>query len=220
MQSPPLHRLRERHLFHWRHRWTLAPAAIIAAAAAAELVTIRLPAAARLPDSAVAAATLVYFSGVHTRRRVSSLLERPLWPFSERAFLIGVLFTAGCLLPAASQAATGSFLSPGRMAVSGYFAILAWLNCDAIGRWEGVTNPTRRTSVEVRALLVAGGGAVLAIILGPGAGRLTLLAASGALSALLFVLLERMRWRLAPVALRAAADLALLTPALLLLIRT
>jgi hypothetical protein len=42
--------------------------------------------------------------------------------------------------------------------------------------------------------------------------RIALLVASGAASALLLALLDRLRGRLTPLALRAAADLVLLTP--------
>lgn len=217
MQSPPLHLLRERHFFHWRHRRILAPAALAAAAVAACLVLIRLPAASRMPDSAVAVATLAYFSGVHSRFRVWSLVERMVAPLSPRALLIGVLFTAGCLLPAASQSSPGTILSESRIAVAAYFVQLGWLNCDAIGRWESREAANIRASVILRALLVAGTGAVLVLLLAAHAPRLASLAGAGAVSALLFVFLELKRPRLAPVALRSSADLVMLTPALLFL---
>src|SRR5262249_35249583 len=93
MQLPPLHHLRDRPFFQWRHRKLLAPAAFAASVIAAALIIARLPAGARVSDSAVAVATLAYFSGVHSRGRWWRLLERLLSWLSARAILIGVLFS-------------------------------------------------------------------------------------------------------------------------------
>src|SRR5438045_1342064 len=70
MQSPPRHILRDRHEFHWRYRRMFALLGVGAAAAAIRIIATRFPVAARVPDSAVAAATLAYFSGVHSRTGV------------------------------------------------------------------------------------------------------------------------------------------------------
>jgi len=217
MQSPPLHRLRERHYFHWRYRRILMPAALAAAAAAAALVARCLPARARVPDSALAAATLVYFSGVHSRGRMRPV-EWLLSACSSRACLIGVLFTAGCMLPAASQVPGGTLGWYARLLLlpAMYFAALAWLNCYAIGRWESAA-PILVNGVAGKGGLVGAAGVALALLAGAGAPSVGWLMAAGTASALLIVLLERARGRLTPLALRAAADLVLLTPVLLLM---
>lgn len=217
MQSPPLHLLRERHYFHWRYRRILMPVAGAAAAAAAALVAMCLPARARVPDTALAAATLVYFSGVHSRGRIRPV-EWLLSAFSSRAFLIGVLFTAGCLLPAAAQVAPGTSGSLVRVLAlpAVFFAVLAWLNCHAIGRWESAA-PVLANGVARKAGVVAAAGAGLALLAGAAAPAVGWLMAAGTASALLIVLLEYLRGRLTPLALRAAADLVLLTPAFLLM---
>lgn len=219
MQTPPRHLLRDRHYFHWKHRWILAPAGMLAGAAAAAILFIRLPAGARGPDSAVAAATLAYLSGVHSRGRMWHLMERVFSHLSPRALLIGMVFTAGCLLPVASQAGPVALHSVGpALAIpSVVFAALAWLNCYAIGKWESDSSTGTRNGVGGKAAFLAGVAAVLAVILGGNEARLSALLAAAAVSALLFVLLESRRDRISPLALRAAADLALLTPVFLLL---
>ena len=213
--------MRDRHYFHWRHRRILAPLALVAACASLWIVATRVPATARVPDSAVAAATLAYFSGIHSRRRLPSRLARLLSPLISRPVLIGVLFTAGCLLPVWSQAAgrdaTGS---PGRLVLipALFFAALGWLNCHAIARWE--SNPSAPSNpVQPIAFLVAVAGVLLALVVFSNQLRFSALVIAGAASALLLALLDRFRIRLTPLSLRAAADLVLLTPVFLLIQR-
>ncbi len=67
------------------------------------------------------------------------------------------------------------------------------------------------------ALLVAFAGMLLAAIAGAGHSHSAALLTAGAVSALLLALLDRMRTRMTPLALRAAADLVLLTPLVLFL---
>ena len=221
MQSPPMHRMRERHHFHWHYRRILLPVALAAAVLAALVIVMRLPARARMPDTALAAATLAYFSGIHSRGRIRPV-EWLLSTFSSRAFLIGVLFTAGCLLPAASQVAPAASVPVARVLAwpAVFFAALAWLNCHAIGHWESARSERAPTGIVGKAGLVAATGFALAFLMGGTAPRIGGLVIAGTGSALLLALLERMRTRLTPLALRAAADLVLLTPAILLLFGT
>lgn len=218
MQLPPLHHLRERHHFHWKWRWVMAPAGAMAGMTAAAIVMTRLPAGARAPDSALAAATLAYFSGVHSRGRIWRTAERMFAPLWCRALVIGVLFTAACLLPAASQVAYPEL--PSLVRALGipalFYAALGWLNCHAIGKWEGEGARDGENGVEGKAAMLGGVGSWLAVLLISQSPHVAALLAAGSTSALLFVLLERMRGRMTPLALRAAADLVLLTPALVL----
>ena len=218
MQSPPLHILRERHEFHWRHRRLLVSLGLLAALAAAGIVAIRLPAAARIPDTAVAAATLAYFSGIHARTGVMHRVESLLSRSSSKAILIGVLFTAGCLLPMASQVQPPGFISAARLLATPaiFFAALAWLNCHAIARWESPGSETVFSHIGRAGTLVALVGAVLAVLLAQTETRSALLIAAGTVSALFLTALDRLRFRFTPLALRATADLVLLIPALLL----
>ena len=178
-----------------------------------------MPAAARVPDSAIAAATLAYFSSIHFRRRLPDCLARLPYPPISRAVLIGVLFTAGCLLPVWSQAALR--VAPGLeqrflLIPALFFAALGWLNCHAIARWE--SNPDAHSKpVHPIACLVSLMGICLALLLLQNEPRSAALITAGAASALLLALLDRFRSRLTPLSVRAGADLVLLVPALLLI---
>ena len=204
LRAARLDRLRERHLFHWRHRRLFAPMAFAGAFAAACIFFAAAPAAVREHDSLLAAASLVYFAGVHTGRKT------PLLP---KEFLVGMLFTAGCLLPTWSRTA---FPTPAAiwlaLVPAVFFALLAWLNCFTIDRWErGLAAATAR-SVALPAVLLGAAGIVLAVALSVQQQRCAALVGCGAAAALLLALLDRLRARLGPVVLRAAADLVLLTP--------
>jgi hypothetical protein len=221
LREPAQQTLRERHQFHWRYRRVLLPMAIAAACAAAGIIFAFMPPIARARDSVLAAAALAYFSGVHSRR---TLWQLPLrWPrsFPGKEFLVGVLFTAGCVLPAWHRphalAAPGSaiwvFWIPALA-----FVALAWLNCSCIERWEGVERPAtcdNRSTQSMRsiALALAIIDLVLCVLAAASAHpRPAALLAAGGASALLLALLDRNRARFSALALRAAADLVLLTP--------
>ncbi len=212
LRTPPLHTLRDRHYFHWRHRRMLAALGVGAALAGVLIVTSCLPVGARVPDSALAAATLAYFSRVHSRRSFPLPLSRLRSVLSCRAVLIGVLFTAGCLLPLGSQMSVGWQTC----ALAAFFAVLAWLNCHAIENWEADPSCTRPHRISGMACVVALAGVCCAIMMIRLESRWSALVLAGAGSSLLLALLDRSRDRLAPVALRAAADFVLLTPALLI----
>lgn len=224
LRTCEINRLRERHYFHWRHRRVLFPLAVVAACAAAGLIAVFMPMAARKCNSVLAAASLAYFARVHAGQRARPFLSALL----TKELLVGVLFTVGCVLPAfgALRVAHGG-LSP--LLCAAFFVPLAWLNCHAIDRWEseksksvdppvGMEPPTqwRRRGSFTAAWLLAGCGTVLAAGASWLHPRAAALLAAGAASALLLALLDRRRGRLGPVALRAAADFVLLTPALLL----
>ena len=226
--------LRERHYFHWCHRRLFVPLAAVAACVAGFIALTLLPSFVGERGSILAAAALAYFSGVHAapwleRRRLS--LPRLV----SKEFLVAVLFTAGCILPAWSRLrASGAqefllwcFWIPGI-----YFAALAWLNCSCIARWETCNGTgsdhfdqqgqayfarTRRRTNFFAALMVAFAGLLLAMIASALDPRSAELILTGAASALLLALLDCTRTRMTPLALRAGADLALLTPLVLFL---
>jgi hypothetical protein len=91
------------------------------------------------------------------------------------------------------------------------FALLAWLNCHAIDRWEALAGGSH-TGIAARAGLLALVAAVPASVFAAQHPRLGALLALAAASSLLLALLDRLRPRLTPLALRALADLVLLTP--------
>ena len=191
--------LRERHFFHWRFRRILAPLAAVSACAAACIALHWMPVGARERDSVLAAASLAYFTRVHAGSlRARSIVSKEL--------LVGVLFTAGCALPAWSRGDWRALVVPVLL-----FAALAWLNCRAIERWE-----TGQQGIARAARWTTCGGIIAAAGMAFAEPRAAALLAAGACSALLLAWLDRLRERMAPVTLRAAADLVLLTPALLL----
>jgi hypothetical protein len=209
-----LNSLRERHLFHYRHRRLLVPVAIAAACAAMWIVFTQMPSMARERNSVLALAALAYFSGVHSSRRLPPL---GLSPLLKKELLVGLLFTAACALPAFSRAAAQAIPTLGPLSATAvFFAMLAWLNCHAIDRWEA-HDGTHASQIFTSACLLSLTGLLLATILSSTQPRFTSLVLAGASSALLLTLLDRHRSRLTPLALRAAADLVLLTPLLLLL---
>jgi hypothetical protein len=217
--SPPRHQLRERHYFHWRHRRVFASLAIGSAAVATWIVVALVPARAIKPDTVAAAAALAYFSTVHFRLTLPTALGRLLHPVKSREFIVGTLFTTACVLPVWSQvrqslglAATDWLLITPFIS----FAVLAWLNCRAIGIWESDPNAFLPDRMLPLARRIGLAGLVLAGILAFAHPRPAALLAAGAISALLLGVLDRMRHHITPLALRSAADLVLLTPLLLL----
>jgi len=227
--------LRERHYFHWRNRRVFVPLAGAAACVAAIMALGFLPDVVRERGSVLAAAALAYFSGVHAapwleRRRHS--LPRLV----SKEFLVAVLFTAGCILPAWSrmrQAGAREFSLTWFWIDGIYFVAVAWLNCRFIARWEREKSglkageqrryfwafnifPAHSTDFSA-AVLLASAGLLLACVAFGSHSRASALLAAGALSALLLATLDSLRARMTPLALRAAADLVLLTPLLLFL---
>jgi hypothetical protein len=196
--------LRERHLFHWRHRRIFVPLGLAATAAAACIVVALMPAVARERDSVLGAAAVAYFAGVHSRR---SLVPAFLAPLFSKELLVGVLFTAACALPALGRTDTRTIWPLAAALV--FFVLLAWLNCHSIELWES-SNPIRRPFPAAISLVLL--GLILSAALAHAQPRLAALVLAGSVSSLLLALLDHHRDRLTPVALRAAADLVLLTP--------
>ena len=210
IRSGNLGALRERHYFHWRHRRVLIPMACATAAIATVLVAQCMPVAARNRDTALAAAALMYFSGVHTAARIPDWLRR----LASKESLVGLLFTAGCAAPALSRLHS----SHGPIfACLALFVALAWVNCAAIESWE---SPHNQTAVFPRSLVVGIAAIAVSGALAFTDMRATALACSAAASALLLALLDRKRARVSPLTLRALADLVLLTPLVLVLLGT
>lgn len=206
LRSGNLSHLRERHYFHWTHRRTLAPLAVFATAVSAAIIFFLMPIGMQERNSVLAAASLAYFSGIHVPPRLQARLPSL---FSKELF-VGVLFTAGCAFPTLSRlpVATSVPRAP-LLATLAFFALLAWLNCYVIDRWEGAAPAAVTTNALVLGML----GLILAFRLSlataQNASGLLLL---GSISALVLALLGMFRSRVSPIALRAAADLALLTP--------
>jgi hypothetical protein len=216
LRAANLNGLRERHRFHHRHRRLLVPLAIGATCACGCIVFTLMPVAARERNSVLAAAALAYFTRVHSTRKLPSRRVAGLLPFFKKELLVGLLFTAACVLPALSRASgTGLNLIP-LSAAACVFALLAWLNCHAIDRWENL-EPAQRSPIFQQARVLALSALLLAVILFPAQPRAAALVLAAAVSSLLLSLLDLVRARLTSLALRAAADLVLLTPLVLII---
>ena len=207
--------LRERHFFHWRHRHSLIPLASCSAAVAAALIVHLMPVVIRERNSALAAAALMYFSGVHSPSRLPVWLRKT----GAKEMLVGVLFTAGCVAPALSQ----MHLAGMRFRVGWpllvcftYFAGLAWSNCRVIDSWE---SGDAGYGVFLHAGLLTLAGAALTVALAWSHTEAGTFVFTATLSSFLLLLLDRMRSRFSPLMLRILADAVLLTPAVLLAFR-
>lgn len=216
-----LQSLRQRHWFHHRHRRLLGPLAIAAACAAGCIVVGVMPSAARERDSVLAVAALAYFTRVHSSRRLpaaglSSAGFSRLAPLFKKELFVGLLFTAACALPALSRALAQTNAPNWPLSATAlFFAMVAWLNCHAIERWE-TDDQAQRSGVFPLACLLTLAGLLLAYLTPDLQSRCAALVLAGALSSLMLAFLDRLRNRFTPLALRISADLVLLTPLALL----
>jgi hypothetical protein len=210
-RSGNLDALRERHFFHWRHRYLFAPLACCAAVIAAGIVFSLMPPVVRERNSMLAVAALAYFSGVHIPRVRPKLLA----PFRAKELLVGVLFTAGCALPVFARIHEAVYSVVELLILGVFFAALAWLNCSAIDCWESAED----TGVSYAAFALAAIGLLAAIGFSVHQPRIAAEIFAGTASASLLGLLDLKRSRITPLTLRCAADLVLLAPILCLFLR-
>ncbi len=215
--SPGHPALRERHFFHARHRRALLLVVPAAGALLLSLILI-MPAKARREDTLLFAISLLYFAGVH----LPVLRVRRWFP---REAAVGIVFALATAVPAWS--ASGSPHAQLAWLVL-LFAGLCTLNCIAIEIWEH-TLSTRSISVPAIAICSAVASAALLLIRGTQTTpEFEICGAVFASAGLLFMLdgLHRRRSQqgFAPesqtrflLALRVAADAALLTPIFLVL---
>jgi hypothetical protein len=201
--------LRERHFFHWRNRRKFLPLAVSTSAVAALLILHLMPVAVREHDSVIAGAALAYFSCVHSRARFPAWVRQ----IASKELLVGVLFTAGCAAPAFAQLNWKFESNTAALPVLAcvmFFAALAGLNCIAIETWESGLD---RFRIRKIAALIGTSGTAIALALSFQFGRASDLVCAGVASTMLLLLLDLRRDRIAPLTLRALADLVLLTPA-------
>ncbi len=209
--------LRERHIFHARHRRAFLIAGLVALAPLGWLLVI-MPAAARLENACLFGAALLYFAAIHLP--YPPILRRLRFPGS---LAVAVIFACASAVPAwsASDAAHVDLVW-----IAGLFAALCWLNCASIHAWERAQPPRRWSLVSTCALAFA---ALTAILMTAARAHpyVFFLLGSMVASALLLFALDRDFTRahrsdssqegLSPLALRILADAVLLTPLVLLL---
>ncbi|MGI8773114.1 MAG: hypothetical protein ACR2JE_16950 [Acidobacteriaceae bacterium] len=243
--APHPSRLRERHLFHLRHRPAFVAASVCGVIALALLVVWCMPGFVLRAYIVLGICALLYLLLVHIPRLRTPAGFIPFARVIPKELAVGLIFAAATVIPtwerlrrtAPADAAPLLLLLP-------LFAALCTLNCIAIEIWENAADPAAGGGGgERRGDLDAAGPASLhpitrvlgrhltltALLLtaaaGIGAAFLRMRLRNGpaaavalalALSALLFALLDRRPRILSPGALRIAADAVLLTPLLLL----
>jgi hypothetical protein len=197
--------MRERHHFHFRHRCSLLIAGGCISAVLLWLIVERMSVPARREDTILFLVALVYFMTIHSRP--SNL--RFAFP---KELAVGSIFAAATAIPAWSRLQRHPVALIGAIIL---FAILCWLNCFGIERWE---NPEKFQHHNFRfvlmAMIICSIGGLLAAYYSN--SRATQLYAAEAISAGLLLSLDSSQLKFTPMALRIGADLALLTPLLIL----
>jgi len=203
--------LEARHLFHGQHRRAFAAGIAIASITLGALLPFLDPAALRLYliEGALLAGWLLLLHATRSSQRL------------PKEIAVGVFFSAAVFIPTVARTPTLRMrLAPDAILLGALCA----LNCLLIYAWEhqstaetGVT-PHATTQYALRHL-IAFASTVIFFAFALAAfshNAIRLIAMACALSAALLLTLDRWRLRLSRIHLRTAADLALLTPILLL----
>jgi len=203
--------LKERHRFHDRHRRAFLAVAAPVAFALAVLVA-RMPPSLITSYCVLGALSLLYLGLVHLPARAYGRSLR----YFPKEFAVALLFAAASALPAwdaAWHSAAGMPRHHPLLILCPIFAVLCWLNCVAIEDWEQQHQGSRIWWL-VGMAIVANCLSLFCLVSQPARW----LAVAAALSATLFLVLDRSQLRAG--GRRVAADLALLTPLLLLVVGT
>lgn len=218
LQEPALGALRERHHFHARHRTAFLATASLLAILLAWSVLTRMGAEALRDDSWILVCALLYMSAVHGRGVSRTVPRLP------KELAVAILFSAATAVPA------WCFIGNTHRAGSGreqlvpavfFFALLCWMNCVGIKKWEGaapfaaraVLHPsTRWAGLHLRLIVtLIAFFSIPAAILAPSRALMAVYLAA-LLSSALLLALDACSSRLSPLHVRIAADAALLTP--------
>lgn len=207
--SPGNDRLEARHYFHREHRVAFMTGIAIASV----LLALLLP---RIPEAAIRLYLVLgglvfgYFVIIHATRSAHRL---------PKEIAVGVCFAAATFIPTISRdpQLRLPLLGPALM-----FAAVCSLNCLFIYAWEHAVpsgqSPHPVTTIAIRYLVqltvTTSGLSAIFAILSSHAARL--LYASVSMAALALFVLHLLRRHLSALELRAAADLALLTPLVLI----
>jgi uncharacterized membrane protein (UPF0136 family) len=212
-QSPREQHLEARHYFHHRHRTAFLTGILLASVALAPLL-LRLSTEAIHLYLLLGGLLFGYFVLIHATRSAHRL---------PKEIAVGIFFAAATFIPTvARHPGLRLTLLPSALLL----ATLCSLNCLFIYAWEHdpkrptpADHPThastrfalRHLSILSIAILLVGFALAL---LDPHAPRL--IPAATALSSILLLFLHYRRHRIPALSLRAAADLVLLTPILLI----
>lgn len=184
--------LRPRHEFYRRHWGTLLPLWIAVLTGGLALAWTRLPPQLFYGGLVLGAVVMLYFVLLHI-----GVFER------TKEATVAVLFALGATLSAWSNVRTAVDIEAIVL-----FSCLCWINCVAIEHWESPTQS--KWSIAAAAGFVAVAAMLLLFSSRP------VLGGAVAASAFCFVLIDRARRHFSRDALRVLADVALLSPLLLL----
>ena len=216
LDAQPLHThptatsdLELRHLFHHRHRRSFLITLCLTTLALATLIP-RLPSAALHLFLILGTLLAGYFILIHATSGAHRL---------PKELAVGLFFSAAIFIPTLTSLPTPQ---PSLALPAILFSALCCLNCLYIYAWEHphpaaahatLPHPLTQIASQHRRALA------LILLLAAVADTLVTrsqIAAAIALAAIALLTLDRLRHRLSPLTLRAAADLALTTPALFL----
>jgi hypothetical protein len=201
--DPDQAQLRDRHHFHARHRAAFVFAASLFGSLLVWGVLTHMNPKAFRDNLWLGGMALIYLVAVHRRG----------FRFPKE-LAVAILFAAATAVPAWSRLGSGG-LDKERLAPAiVLFALLCWMNCAGIEKWEGGqchrmtrwASPHLRRIATVTALL-----SLAAALLAPSRGLAAIYWAVF-LSSGLLLLLDARGLRLKPLHVRIAADAALLTP--------
>jgi hypothetical protein len=201
--------LEARHHFHHRHRRAFLAGIALAALALAVLL-LQLDSAAICLYLVEGALLAVWFLVLHGTRSAHRL---------PKEVAVGLFFSAAVFIPTIARAPS---LRPALVPGAILLAALCSLNCLFIYSWEHVAPSTRPAHPTTRIALARLPGLAAATAIAGIALALVHIATPAAIpvacsfSATLLLVLHYNRNRLTRTNLRASADLALLTPILLL----
>jgi hypothetical protein len=187
---------RPRHEFYRRHWRAVLPGWILALFACGWLAWRFLPAREFDCGALLLLGVAAYLLSVHA-------MPRTLARAGSKEAAVALLFGIGTVLAAWPRlSSTGDVLS------IALFAVLCWVNCATIEDWE-----SRRPARSVAYLVAAAIAVAAAVCLRE---HRPVLGGAETASALGLMILDRMRGRLSPDALRVLADAALASPILFL----
>jgi hypothetical protein len=213
---PPEEGLEARHHFHHQHRTAFLTGILLASIALAVLLPHLEPAALHL-YLILGGLLAGYFILIHAAPRAASNKAAHRLP---KEIAVGVFFASAIFIPAVARRPDLRFtLLPEAL----LFAAVCSLNCLFIYAWEHPSpNPTAHATTRFSlrhlpflATLIPAFATALICLTNNHQAPWSIPTAC-ALSATLLLLLHHHRSAIAPITLRAAADLALITPLLLL----
>ena len=209
----PLHTgdLEQRHRFHHRHRSAFLAGILLASVALAILIPRLSPPAIHL-DLALGALLAGYFLLIHVTGSAHRL---------PKEIAVGLFFSAAVFIPTVARA---PILRPNLAPAAALFALLCSLNCLFIYTWEhaahkpSASTPHPVTRLALRHLpAITAASILVALLLALFDHHLPWqLPSACSASGTALLLLHRYARHLSPIHRRAAADLALITPLLLL----